>query len=197
MKEIPFRWIDKYLIHLKLQEKFYLLFLLPTLAIIIISSILNYAANELTTQTIAQELRTVATLIEKSELESKEIHTLISQSPNIQFGSGFNSVTTSDGQYSLTASPSANLLSSLSVAQVSSIAACLILVGLSVYYIMTFIGGAMFSANKALTTLSNGDLTNRLNYFPVRDEFSVIAINIDKVSEREQNWCYLCRNPSP
>ncbi|GLQ70772.1 methyl-accepting chemotaxis protein [Vibrio penaeicida] len=186
MKEIPFRWIDKYLIHLKLQEKFYLLFLLPTLAIIIISSILNYAANELTTQTIAQELRTVATLIEKSELESKEIHTLISQSPNIQFGSGFNSVTTSDGQYSLTASPSANLLSSLSVAQVSSIAACLILVGLSVYYIMTFIGGAMFSANKALTTLSNGDLTNRLNYFPVRDEFSVIAINIDKVSEREQ-----------
>ncbi|MBD1556794.1 methyl-accepting chemotaxis protein [Vibrio sp. S9_S30] len=186
MKEIPFRWIDKYLIHLKLQEKFYLLFLLPTLAIIIISSILNLASNQLTTQTIAQELKTVATLIERSELDSKEIHAIISQSPNIRLESGVNSVTTSDGQYSLSPSPSTDLLSSLSVVQVSSILACLIIVGLSVYYIMTFIGGAMFSANKALTTLSNGDLTNRLNYFPVRDEFSVIAINIDKVSEREQ-----------
>ena len=36
MKEIPFRWIDKYLIHLKIQEKFYLLFFLPLLALVIL-----------------------------------------------------------------------------------------------------------------------------------------------------------------
>ncbi|CCN46774.1 Putative methyl-accepting chemotaxis protein [Vibrio nigripulchritudo MADA3029] len=186
MKEIPFRWIDKYLIHLKIQEKFYLLFLLPTLAIIIVSSVLNHAANRLVEQTIAQELKTVTSLIESSELNKKDIHSIIAQSPNIQLGSGSNSVSTSDGQFSLSASPSSDLVSSLSGIQLTSILVSLLIVALGVYYIMTFIGGAMFSANKALSTLSNGDLTNRMNYFPVRDEFSVIAINIDKVSEREQ-----------
>ncbi len=186
MKEIPFRWVDKYLIHLKIQEKFYLLFLLPTIAIIIVSSILNYAANQLTKQTIAQELKTITSLIDKSELNRNEIYDVISQSKNIQLSSGAGSVTTIDGKYSISASPSVDLISSLSVIQVSSILACLLIVGLGVYYIMTFIGGAMFSANKALTTLSNGDLTSRMNYFEVRDEFSIIAINIDKVSEREQ-----------
>ncbi|CCN84077.1 Putative methyl-accepting chemotaxis protein [Vibrio nigripulchritudo SFn27] len=186
MKEIPFRWIDKYLIHLKIQEKFYLLFLLPTLAIIIVSSVLNHAANRLVEQTIAQELKTVTSLIENSELNKKDIHSIIAQSPNIQLGSGPNSVSTSDGQFSLISSPSSDLVSSLSGIQLTSILVSLLIVALGVYYIMTFIGGAMFSANKALSTLSNGDLTNRMNYFPVRDEFSVIAINIDKVSEREQ-----------
>lgn len=29
---------------------------------------------------------------------------------------------------------------------------------------MTFIGGAMFTMNKALSTLAEGDLTNRMNF---------------------------------
>ncbi|MCW0470776.1 hypothetical protein OH492_25435 [Vibrio chagasii] len=42
--------------------------------------------------------------------------------------------------------------------------------------------------SKALSTLANGDLTCRMNYFPVRDEFSEIAITIDKVARtRRQN----------
>jgi methyl-accepting chemotaxis protein len=98
MKEIPFRWIDKYLIYLKIQEKFYLLFLLPTLAIIIVSSVLNHAANRLVKQTIVQELKTVTSLIERTDLNRKEIHSVTAQSPNIQLGSGSNSVSTSDGQ---------------------------------------------------------------------------------------------------
>eukprot|EP01001_Neometanema_parovale_P007539 NODE_3839_length_1156_cov_5.655373_g3652_i0.p1 GENE.NODE_3839_length_1156_cov_5.655373_g3652_i0~~NODE_3839_length_1156_cov_5.655373_g3652_i0.p1 ORF type:complete len:361 (+),score=28.41 NODE_3839_length_1156_cov_5.655373_g3652_i0:106-1083(+) len=44
----------------------------------------------------------------------------------------------------------------------------------------------MFTMNKALNTLADGDLTARMNFFPVRDEFSEIAITIDKVAEREQ-----------
>lgn len=44
----------------------------------------------------------------------------------------------------------------------------------------------MFTMNKALSTLANGDLTARMNFFQVRDEFSTIAITIDKVAEREQ-----------
>jgi methyl-accepting chemotaxis protein len=44
---------------------------------------------------------------------------------------------------------------------------------------MSFIAGAMFSMNKSLQTLANGDLTQRMNYFEVSDEFSTIAIMID------------------
>ncbi|MGF1817463.1 methyl-accepting chemotaxis protein, partial [Vibrio splendidus] len=47
MKEIPFRWIDKYLIHLKIQEKFYLLFLLPLIALVILTLVLDSAADSL------------------------------------------------------------------------------------------------------------------------------------------------------
>lgn len=70
--------------------------------------------------------------------------------------------------------------------QVSIICVSLFVLALGVYYIMTFIGGAMFTMNKALNTLADGDLTARMNFFPVRDEFSEIAITIDKVAEREQ-----------
>ncbi|MCV5960051.1 hypothetical protein OFO30_32210, partial [Escherichia coli] len=65
--------------------------------------------------------------------------------------------------------------------QVSIICVSLFVLALGVYYIMTFIGGAMFTMNKALNTLADGDLTARMNFFPVRDEFSEIAITIDKV----------------
>ncbi|WP_298445441.1 methyl-accepting chemotaxis protein [uncultured Ferrimonas sp.] len=59
--------------------------------------------------------------------------------------------------------------------------------GMMCYYLMTFVGGAMFSLNGALVKLADGDLTNRLNYFVVRDEFSQIAVTVDKVAEREQS----------
>ena len=42
---------------------------------------------------------------------------------------------------------------------------------IGVYYIMTFIGGAIFTMNKALETLESGDLMQQMNMFPVRDEF--------------------------
>ncbi|WP_198150172.1 methyl-accepting chemotaxis protein [Agarivorans gilvus] len=69
--------------------------------------------------------------------------------------------------------------------QYVSIAAILFVAGLLFYYVMTFIGGAMYQIHRALDLLSKGDLTHRLNYFPVRDEFSSIAIIIDKVAIRE------------
>ncbi len=56
MKEIPFRWIDKYLIHLKIQEKFYLLFILPLLALVILTLVLNSAANSLISGMYQEEL---------------------------------------------------------------------------------------------------------------------------------------------
>ncbi|USD64004.1 methyl-accepting chemotaxis protein [Vibrio sp. SCSIO 43136] len=148
MKEIPFRWIDKYLIHLTLQEKFYLLFFLPLIAVLTTFGVLSFAADNMAADIATRSANELANLANN---------------------------------------PDVSLLSYLSTTQVVLLSVVFFILALGVYYVMTFIGGAMFSTNKAITTLVDGDLTNRLNYFPVRDEFSVIAINIDKVAAREQS----------
>ncbi|WP_211920044.1 methyl-accepting chemotaxis protein [Vibrio sp. B1REV9] len=186
MKEIPFRWIDKYLIHLKIQEKFYLLFFLPLLAIVILTFVMNSAADALITNMYAEELQLMKGLIEAGNLSQSQVTSLIAGSSTISIGSGPGSISVLDGSYSLIANHDKSLWSALSTIQVSVILVSLVLVALSVYYIMTFIGGAMFTMNKALNTLADGNLTERMNFFPVRDEFSEIAITIDKVAEREQ-----------
>ncbi|WP_025621402.1 HAMP domain-containing protein, partial [Vibrio parahaemolyticus] len=186
MKEIPFRWIDKYLIHLKIQEKFYLLFILPLLALVILTLVLNSAANSLISGMYQEELMLMKGLIEAGNLSQAQVANLIAGSETVSIGTGPQSVSVLNGAFSLVANHELSLWTALSMTQVSIICVSLFVLALGVYYIMTFIGGAMFTMNKALNTLADGDLTARMNFFPVRDEFSEIAITIDKVAEREQ-----------
>ncbi len=186
MKEIPFRWIDKYLIHLKIQEKFYLLFILPLLALAILTLVLNSAANSLISGMYQEELMLMKGLIEAGNLSQAQVANLIAGSETVSIGTGPQSVSVLNGAFSLVANHDLSLWTALSMTQVSIICVSLFVLALGVYYIMTFIGGAMFTMNKALNTLADGDLTARMNFFPVRDEFSEIAITIDKVAEREQ-----------
>ncbi|RBW65932.1 methyl-accepting chemotaxis protein [Vibrionales bacterium C3R12] len=186
MKEIPFRWIDKYLIHLKIQEKFYLLFLLPALALVILSFVLSSSADSMLNQQAQDELILTKNLIEAGELTRAEVSNLLSNSETIQIGNGVGSVSVMDEAFSIVASHNLTLWASLSTTHLVIIFVALSLIALAVYYIMTFIGGAMFTMNKALSVLASGNLTERMNFFLVRDEFSTIAIAIDKVAEREQ-----------
>ena len=187
MKEIPFRWMDKYLIHLKLQEKFYLLFLLPITALLILTLVLDSASNSMLNNLYQDELLLMRQLIEAGQLTQAQVADMIRGSDTIVFGYGVGSIAVNGGEFNLIATHDHNLWATLSTTQMVIILATLSIIALCVYYIMTFIGGAMFSINYALKTLANGDLTNRMNYFKVRDEFSEIAITIDKVAEREQN----------
>lgn len=186
MKEIPFRWIDKYLIHLKIQEKFYLLFLLPVLALVILTLVLDNAADSMMDTLYQEELVIMRNLIEGGDLSRSQVASIIATSDSIRFGSGTGSVSVNNGAFSLVSTHSQSLWAALSTSHITVIAITLFLIATGVYYIMTFIGGAMFTMNKALMTLSSGDLTNRMNFFKVRDEFSEIAITIDQVAEREQ-----------
>ncbi|MDC5806650.1 methyl-accepting chemotaxis protein [Vibrio europaeus] len=187
MKEIPFRWIDKYLIHLKIQEKFYLLFLLPVTALIILTLVLDNSADQMLHQLYQDELVLMRNLIEAGNLSQDHVAAIIKDSNTIQFGTGEGAVSVNNGAFSLAAIHEQNLWSAMSTTHMVIILVTLSLIALGVYYIMTFIGGAMFTMNKALNTLADGDLTSRMNFFKVRDEFSEIAITIDKVAEREQN----------
>ncbi|KGK16909.1 methyl-accepting chemotaxis protein [Vibrio navarrensis] len=186
MKEIPFRWIDKYLIHLKIQEKFYLLFLLPVLALLMLTFVLTNAADAMLNEAYQDQVMLVKGLIESGNLTRNQVAELLSAYPAIMIGNGKDAVPVMNGAFSLVSSQQGNLLSALSSTHLTIILGSLFVLAMGVYYIMTFIGGAMFTMNKALSTLASGDLTARMNFFLVRDEFSTIAITIDKVAEREQ-----------
>ncbi|ENO8417138.1 methyl-accepting chemotaxis protein [Vibrio mimicus] len=186
MKEIPFRWIDKYLIHLKIQEKFYLLFLFPMLALIIVTLVLDSAADLMLQQLYRQELQLMKELIEAGSLSQQQVSSIIANSSTIAFGNGANAISVMDGAFGLTTLHDVDLWHTLTWHHWLVIAVTLLVMAAGVYYIMTFIGGAMYSLHKALETLGKGDLTYRMNYFPVRDEFSEIAITFDKVAQREQ-----------
>ncbi|EGR0787917.1 methyl-accepting chemotaxis protein [Vibrio vulnificus] len=186
MKEIPFRWIDKYLIHLKIQEKFYLLFLLPLIALLILTLVLDNAADAMLNHLYQDELILMKNFIEAGNLSRSQVMDILASSNTIALGSDAGSVSVINGSFNLVATHEQDLWTALSSVHWTVISVSLFIVALAVYYIMTFIGGAMFTMNKALSTLANGDLTARMNFFQVRDEFSTIAITIDKVAEREQ-----------
>lgn len=184
MKEITFRWIDKYLIHLRLQEKFYLLFLLPLLAVINISFVLVNAADKQKIDITTTQLQSTISLLSKYQVNETDARSLLVNS-NFQFGRGELSSEVSGMDYSLAVKDLPHVFDYLSNFQIGLTIVVLLIVLASVYYIMTFIGGAMFGMNRALGLLADGDLTHRMNFLPVRDEFSTIAITLDKVAERE------------
>ncbi|EAS64909.1 methyl-accepting chemotaxis protein [Photobacterium angustum] len=186
MKEVAFRWIDKYLIHLKITEKFYLLFLLPVTAIIFVSAILVDAASQQRLEITQQQLKLTANILQQQNISSTDASILLQNSAIKVASSSSDSVLVSGQNYSLQAVTQTGLFDYLSTTQFIITGILLVIILASVYYIMTFIGGAMFNMQKALQSLADGDLTKRLNFFPVRDEFSLIAITIDKVAEREQ-----------
>ncbi|KLV07052.1 chemotaxis protein [Photobacterium aquae] len=184
MKEVAFRWIDRYLIHITLKEKFYLLFLMPLVTVLTVGLILADAANKQRIEITTQQLNTTATLFSQHKISMADAGQLLAGSA-LKVGQGEHSAAINEMGYSISISELPNLLSYLSPLQIAIAAAILIAVWATIYYIMTFIGGAMFVTNRALQSLADGDLTSRLNFFPVRDEFSTIAITIDRVTERE------------
>ncbi|WP_028863675.1 methyl-accepting chemotaxis protein [Psychromonas aquimarina] len=186
MKEVAFRWIDKYLVHVKIKENFLILFFTPLLAIIMVSLALMNAFERQQEQLLQQNMDTIASLISQSSLTENDVTRILAGS-SIQVGSkGVNTTAVQDAGYSLTAQAKPGLLSTLNLSHVSIIIVSCLLISLSLYYIMTFMGGALFNIYDALRRLADGDLVSRIGYAPARNEFNLIAQTIDRVSEREQ-----------
>jgi uncharacterized membrane protein affecting hemolysin expression len=47
MKEVKFRWVDRILINMTIQEKFHVLFWFPLLVIVLITAVLIHQNNQL------------------------------------------------------------------------------------------------------------------------------------------------------
>jgi methyl-accepting chemotaxis protein len=186
MKEVAFRWIDKYLVDVKIKENFLILFFTPLLAMLMISLTLMNASGHQQDQLLQRNVNTIANLISQSNLTESDV-TRILANTSIQVGSNSSVTTSVQGtSYSLMGQIQPSLLSALNMGHFSIIIVSCLFISLSLYYIMTFMGGALFNIYDALRRLADGDLASRIGYAPARNEFNLIAQTIDRVSEREQ-----------
>ena len=194
MKEVKFRWVDRYLIHLTISEKFHIAFWLPLFIIAFLSWYMLAASHQqeisLRVAQLQQRVETTAQLISQqptlvlpsdlrltrqgsSGLQQQGAHYLFT-APAGQAGYVTGDLDT--GNLSMWEGQGSTLL---------LIGALAALMALVIHYMMTFVSGALYSTNKALQTVANGDLTFRLNFFPVRDEFSTLAGSIDRFTDRQ------------
>ncbi|MFQ1898219.1 methyl-accepting chemotaxis protein [Aeromonas veronii] len=194
MKEVKFRWVDRYLIHLTISEKFHIAFWLPLFIIAFLSWYMLAASHQqevsLRVAQLQQRVETTAQLVSQqptlvlpadlrltwqgsSGLQQQGDHYLFS-APAGQAGYVTGELDT--GNLSMWEGQGSTLL---------LIGALAALMALVIHYMMTFVSGALYSTNKALQTVADGDLTFRLNFFPVRDEFSTLAGSIDRFTDRQ------------
>ncbi|WP_421196560.1 methyl-accepting chemotaxis protein [Aeromonas enteropelogenes] len=194
MKEVKFRWVDRYLIHLTIGEKFYVSFWLPLLIIAFLSWYMLASSHEqeiqLRVQQLQERVETVAQLVSQQpglalpadlSLETQGSAGLQQQGEHYRFSTAAGQAGYVTGQLDV---------SNLSMwddqgSTLILIAVLAVLMALVIHYMMTFVSGALYSTNKALQTVADGDLTFRLNFFPVRDEFSVLAGSIDRFTDRQ------------
>ncbi|UAK70488.1 methyl-accepting chemotaxis protein [Aeromonas enteropelogenes] len=194
MKEVKFRWVDRYLIHLTIGEKFYVSFWLPLLIIAFLSWYMLASSHEqeiqLRVQQLQERVETVAQLVSQQpglalpanlRLEAQGSAGLQQQGEHYRFSAAAGQAGYVTGQLDV---------SNLSMwddqgSTLILIAVLAVLMALVIHYMMTFVSGALYSTNKALQTVADGDLTFRLNFFPVRDEFSVLAGSIDRFTDRQ------------
>lgn len=199
MKEVKFRWIDRILINMTIREKFHVLFWFPLFVIVLITTVLIHQNNQLR--------RT--DLIEGLELKLQNAVVLLDQVKDvtdIKLPDGIRLADSGvEGQHQVGDAmtitvPTANqkfLSGTVDLSQLSLwnghnmtftvIVVAILVMAIVSYYLSTFISGAIFSLNKALSRVADGDLTERLNFIPTRDEFSALAQSIDTLAGRQQH----------
>ena len=199
MKEVKFSWYDRVLVNLTVREKFHVLFWFPLVMILLITTILLHQNNNLrqldAVQALELKLQSSAALLEQiKDASSLQLPAGIRLSDSgvagqqqvgdavtitVQAGdSRFLSGTVDLSIYSLFGGHSLTYI---------LIAAGIVLMAIVSFLLSSFISRAIFSLNKALRRVADGNLTERLNFVPTRDEFSALAQSIDTLVARQQH----------
>ncbi|NKF51594.1 methyl-accepting chemotaxis protein [Shewanella sp. WXL01] len=219
MKEVKFRWIDQYLIHMNLKTKFTILAVVPMLMIIGLTIFLNNqqekSIDKAHLETVLSSSNSAIEFLDATtalipETDRNRIPTNLSADSRLTqmnlLSGEQRSLANRGGGIHLKGS-NATVVSKVSrnqqviVSQINTdkytvsgsgstyaygIMTVLLLVLFAfAYYISTFVGGALYTTVMALKRAANGDLTGRLNFFEVKDEFSTLAISIDALVDRQ------------
>lgn len=175
MREIAFRWIDRYLINVTLKENFMLLFFAPVLAMAIVTATLIDAAQDQQETLVTQHLEIMNRLVAESGISDHQVARAI-------VGSGIEQ----NSQSQLISPSVPSFVTALDWTHISIMVISCLFIAICLYYIMTFIGGALYNIYEAVSKLADGDLSFRIGHAPARNDFNLIARTVDRVSEREQ-----------
>ncbi|CAM4095583.1 methyl-accepting chemotaxis protein [Shewanella aquimarina] len=218
MREVKFRWIDQYLIHMTLKTKFTILAIIPIITLMGLSYILYGQFNSQLKQSHqhsaladAQKMAELIDLSLQYVADDKadnyqqalisagfaERQSSLSTKASRLVDNGGGTLMQGDSLTAYSRAASANLaaktevtdldklLSSAQSIVIISLVALILVILISSYYISTFVGGALYTNVMALKRAADGDLTGRLNFFEVKDEFSILAVSIDTLVERQ------------
>ncbi|WP_407332852.1 methyl-accepting chemotaxis protein [Enterovibrio sp. 27052020O] len=193
MKETPFRWIDQYLIRLSLKEKFAVLYAIIFSLTIATGVVFHSAATSQLATTQDKHSAALNAVLSHYNVSANEAASIIASS-------GI-SATQSSNAWGESSSTIYNVRdnsfwSHISLASLGVMLVLFILGLMALHYVSSFIGGAMYTMNTSLQRMLDGDLTSRMNFFPVRDEFSIIATTVDKVADREHSLVKAIKNAS-
>jgi methyl-accepting chemotaxis protein len=185
VKQVAFRWIDKYLINVKLHENFLVLFFTAVLAVVVMGVCFVDAASSQRTVEAQKQVDVIAKLASATQLSASDLAPLL-QNTAINIGRNTDiSAQVSGLNYSLSYVDDTSFLTGLGLWHITAISLSLLLMFVCSYYVNTFIGGSLFDIYGALRRLAEGDLASRIGYTPARNEFNLIARTVDRVTERE------------
>jgi len=177
MKEVKFRWIDGFLIHMTLKTKFAILSIIPIVLLVALTLISNNSYEQIISQNMhnqsQQHQQKISDIVAKAKLyiEPQQQQRFLSEVKSLTFVQPRSNSDISDYQQWV----------------YGGLALAIFIILLAGYYISTFVGGALYTTVIALKRAADGDLTHRLNFFEVNDEFSTLAISVDALVERQHN----------
>lgn len=187
MKEVEFRTIDRLFIKMSINDKMWVVFILFLIAITSTAGARYFDSIE---QIKTQSITTVEYKLQ-GILTNPDVNTLSSslhKSNNIQATQYKNGIVTSSashssGQvFSLTENVRSLEENKKRQALTSFFLTYLWVIpfGIFIYWVATFLGGALWVLYTTTEKIGAGDLTSRLNFHPGRDEFGIIGCALDK-----------------
>ena len=187
MKEVEFRTIDRLFIKMSVNDKMWVIFGLFLIAITstagarYFNSIEQIEAQSITA--VEYKLQGILSNPDVDTLSSSLVKSNRVQSTKYINGTVTASASHSSGQaFSLTENVKALENGKKQQALTSFFLTYLwaIPVGIFIYWVATFLGGALWVLFTTTEKIGAGDLTSRLNFHPGRDEFGSIGCALDK-----------------
>ena len=195
MKEVQFRSIDKLFIKMSINDKFWVV--LGLFLIILTALSVGRYQNSLeqiekqSMITLEKQLSGMILALEQTQqiekLSSLGVHTSTSAQTSYRQKEEITAVIKTSSQQYVSLSQSVSSLEQNAKQQAfySFLLSFLWLLpfGLSLYWIATFIGGALWVLWDTTEKIAKGDLTSRLGFHPGRDEFGTIGCALDNAMD--------------
>ena len=194
MKEVQFRTIDKLFIKMSINDKIWAIFALFFIALSITAlgryqqTVIHIESKSMSY--VEAKLSGIISVLDKTD--KTELSNLgIVKANNRKVNQNNNGVVSASAQassgdyYSLTQDFSQQESSAKQQALSTFLFTFLWLlpIGLCLYWVATFLGGALWVLYSTTLKIADGDLTSRLGFHPGRDEFGTIGCALDKAMD--------------